>query len=336
MSFADQRRSGLPTDALAGATKERGVLQISELIELSVVERVLREVMPAKAFEPARKTIEDWYARGRPSKTIYDHLIEMVVHGVDQLERLRQARIARRELHILGTGKRQEMEAAKLGSRLRLNDWKFACSAGPDLEKEERGADSSPVVAPLSDSPAGLVAQLQATAAGCRWLHARWDEIRERLEPDGDWYAEAAFKMIRLMGKTPRDVLEDSEVVEVFLAGHALDRRGRNPFNVLRGKLSLLEANDLVRRLGPRVKPTREDGDALEGRQVLIAMVDRATALLVAKEKEHEERARSEEARKAAEREFDASPEGLRLERYEQDCQRSLKESASAFRRLGF
>ena len=58
--------------------------------------------------------------------------------------------------------------------------------------------------------------------------------------------------MIRLMGKTPRDVLNQSEVAEVFLASHALDRRGRNPFLVLRGELSLAEANDLVRRLGPR------------------------------------------------------------------------------------
>ena len=336
MSLADQRRSGLPTDALAGAIKEPGILRFSEPIELFVVERVLREVMPAKAFEPARKTIEDWYARGRPSKTIYDHLIEMVVHGVDQLERVRQARIARRELHILGTGNRQEREAARLGSRLRLFDWQFACWGRPELEDERRGADSSPAVAQLSDSPASLVAQLQATAAGCRWLRARWGEIRERLEPDDEWDAALAFKMIRLMGKTPRDVLEDSEVVEVFLAGHVLDRRGRNPFIVLRGTLNLAEANDLVRRLGPRVKPSREDGDALQARKALSAMIDRATALLLVKEKEHEELARSEEARKSAEREFDASPEGLRFERYEQDCVRSLKESASAFRKLGF
>src|ERR1017187_590781 len=123
--------------------------------------------------------------------------------------------------------------------------------------------------------------------------------------------------MVRLMGKTPRDVLKHSEVAEVFLASHALDRRGRNPFMLLRRELSLAEANDLVRRLGPRVKPSPEEGDVEQGRQTLKAMIDRAIADLMAKAKAHEVRAQSDEARKAAECEFDTLPQGLSLERYE-------------------
>ena len=142
--------------------------------------------------------------------------------------------------------------------------------------------------------------------------------------------------MIRLMGRTPRDVLEHSEVVEVFLASHALDRRARNPFAVLEGALSLAEAKDLVRRLGPRAKPSREEGDAEPARQTLLAMVDRAIAHLLAKTKEHEDRAKSDEGRKAAEREFDTSPQEVGLKREEHACQRSLKKSVSTFRRLWF
>ena len=138
--------------------------------------------------------------------------------------------------------------------------------------------------------------------------------------------------MVRLMGRTPRDVLNQSEVADVFLASHALDRRGRNPFIVLRGELSLAEANDLVRRLGPRVKASPEEGDAERGRQTLTALIDRTVADLLDKAKAHDERTGSDEARKAAERDFDDSPQGKRLEQYEKAAQRSLKEWARTFR----
>ena len=140
--------------------------------------------------------------------------------------------------------------------------------------------------------------------------------------------------MVRLMGKTPRDVLNQSEVADVFLASHALDRRGRNPFLVLRGELSLAEANDLVHRLGPRVKASPEEGDAERGRQTLSALIDRAVADLLDKAKSHDERTGSDEARKAAERDFDTSPRGMKLEQYEKAAERSLKAWARTFRQF--
>jgi hypothetical protein len=127
-------------------------------------------------------------------------------------------------------------------------------------------------------------------------------------------------------------VLNQSEVADVFLASHALDRRGRNPFVVLRGELSLAEANDLVRRLGPRVKESPEEGDAERGRQTLTAMIDRMVAGLLHKAKAHDERTGSDEARKAAEHAFDTSPRGMKLERYEKAAERSVKGWARTFR----
>jgi hypothetical protein len=112
---------------------------------------------------------------------------------------------------------------------------------------------------------------------------------------------------------------------DVFLANHALDRRGESPFIVLRGELSLAEANDLVRRMGPRVKASPEEGDAERGRQTLRAMIDRALADLLNKAEAPDERTRSDEARKAAERDFDIPPQGMKLEQYEKVAQRSLK-----------
>jgi hypothetical protein len=121
-------------------------------------------------------------------------------------------------------------------------------------------------------------------------------------------------------------------MADVFLANHALDRHGRNPFIVLQGELSLAEANDLVRTLGPRVKASPEESDAERGRQTLRVMIDRALADRLDKAKAHDERKRSDEARKAAERDFDISPQGMKLERYEKAAQRSLKAWARTVR----
>jgi len=140
------------------------------------------------------------------------------------------------------------------------------------------------------------------------------------------WISEDSFKTLRLMGGSPRGVLESSEVAEVFLASHALDRRGRNPFTALRGEVSLDEVNDLVRRLGPRVKSTPDCSDKEQGRQTLIAIVERAIAGLTAKAEQHEQKVDRDEARRAAERAFDTSPQGLKLERFERDCKRSIKQ----------
>jgi hypothetical protein len=140
--------------------------------------------------------------------------------------------------------------------------------------------------------------------------------------------------MLRLMGRHPRDVLESSEVAEVFLASHALDRRGRNPFMALRGQVSLDEVNDLLRRLGPRVKSTPDRDDAVRGRLTLIAIIERAIARLAAKAQEHDQRPGADEARMAAERAFDTSPLALKLDRSELVYKRTAKHILAVFQAL--
>jgi hypothetical protein len=309
---------------------------ILQPIEMSVVNRVLREFVPAKAFGSIQKSFEDWDLRGRPREERKDFCMYLIVSSVEDFERVRAARIQYRRTYFEEAGERDETEAAKVGWKLRVDECRLDHARTPDPPIERGGGDLSPAVEELTSSPARLVAELESTAAGCRWLCQRWGEIRGSLDIGRRWYVRDAFTMIRLMGRTPRDVLELSEVAEVFLASHALDRRARNPFAVLEGALSLAEARDLVRGLGPRVKPSREEGDAEQARQTLLAMVERAIAHLLAKTKEHEDRAKSDEGRMAAEREFDTSPQAVGLKRYEQACQRSLKESVSSFRKCWF
>jgi len=296
--------------------------------------RVLREFLPSQDFEVFRQTVEDWVARGQPRDHPNDFLIDMFVFEAQHLERIKRGRDDHRRMHVEEQALREVLEADSLGQRLLFCPGGHPCVVGygPSSRRSTRDS-SSPAVVDGTTDPAWLVERLESTAAGCRWLLERWAEIRACFEPGTRWISRNSFKMLRLMGRRWRDVLESSEVAEVFLASHALDRCGRNPFMELRGAVSLDEVNDLVRRLGARVKSTPDRSDKEQGRQTLIAIVERAIAGLTAKAEQHEQKVDRDEARRAAERAFDTSPEGLRLERLERVWKRSVKRSIVTLQR---
>ena len=293
--------------------------------QLNDVTRVMREFLPAQDFEAIRETVEDWVERAPPRVELKDSHIYMMACGARDLEHIRLARNEYRRRHIEEEALREVVEAAALGRRLLSDPCGHACVVGPAPSSQRGKRNSSPAVVDETTGPAPLVERLESTAAGCRWLLERWDEIRAFFEPGTRWISEDSFKMLRLMGRRPRDVLESSEVAEVFLASHALDRRGRNPFMPLRGEVTLDEVNDLERGLGPREIDARSqrcragtpNADRDRGAPI---------AGLKAKAEEHEQRAAGDQARNAAERTFDTSPQGLELERFERDCTRRVKQ----------
>ena len=118
-----------------------------------------------------------------------------------------------------------------------------------------------------------------------------------------------------------------------LLASHALHREGPNPFIALRGEATLDEVNDLLRRLGPCARSTPGPGDAAKACETLLAIVDRAVADLTARADECEQRAASEEARRAGELAFDASPIGLNFARHERSLKSTLKVGVASLKR---
>src|SRR5262249_1209800 len=81
------------------------------------------------------------------------------------------------------------------------------------------------------DHPARLVKALESAVTGCRWLLARWNELREKNLPGKSWTAYDKLKAIRLMGKQPLDVLSDppGDMLMVFLACHEIDPKNKSP-----------------------------------------------------------------------------------------------------------
>ena len=80
------------------------------------------------------------------------------------------------------------------------------------------------------------------------------------------------------MGKQLLDALDIPEVAEVFLASQAYERRERNAFAELRSELCVDEIKARVLRMQRSATPAYTPRDAAEGRERLIAIIDRAQA----------------------------------------------------------
>ena len=100
MSMANPAGERSSMEAYSKAIQERVLQLISQPIELNVVRSVLREILPAKAFESIQKRVDDWDPRGRPRDEPRDFYSHQIVCAVGDLERVRRARIVyRRTAH---------------------------------------------------------------------------------------------------------------------------------------------------------------------------------------------------------------------------------------------
>ena len=112
------------------------------------------------------------------------------------------------------------------------------------------------------DRPSRLVRKLESSGAGCRWLLARWAELRCLLETGGCWLSPEKFKAVRLLGKQPVDAVADRDVTLVFLASHTIKRQHKNAFAELKCEM-LVDVfvafegtlrREASRRCGPRAQ----------------------------------------------------------------------------------
>ena len=73
-----------------------------------------------------------------------------------------------------------------------------------------------------SDDPRLLVAKLEASAEGCRWLLARWAEFRILLDRGARWDTPALLRFIRLQGKQVAESVYDPVLNVIFVAWDVL------------------------------------------------------------------------------------------------------------------
>ena len=73
-----------------------------------------------------------------------------------------------------------------------------------------------------ADDPRLLVAKLEASAEGCRWLLARWAELRILLDRGYRWDTPALLRCIRLQGKNVAESVYDPALNVLFVAWDVL------------------------------------------------------------------------------------------------------------------
>ena len=71
---------------------------------------------------------------------------------------------------------------------------------------------------PWPDAPAPIVARLEETAAGCRWLVEHWGHLRILLDRGAAWLPGDVFRFFRLQGKNAYEADQDPRINGLILA----------------------------------------------------------------------------------------------------------------------
>ena len=132
------------------------------------------------------------------------------------------------------------------------------------------------------DQPARLVKELESSYEGCRWLLDRWNDLKVRTQKGNFWQSLDKFKAIRLLGKRPLEVLEDTtgDLLVIFLASHALYPVNKRAFSELRCEVDEDQYPTVRRRLellAVDIERNMPSGDAAAARimEDLIARLTR-------------------------------------------------------------
>ena len=211
-------------------------------------------VLPGESAEEFQARI-DRYKTGLETRTeLEEELAERAAMASWQLDRANRVEVARlaRSIHTEPAMAefREKQHAEALGKRL------FFDRRGPvelyparNYDNYNKPRTSCSEVADDPDDPAMLVAELETTLAGCRWLRDRWDELREMIESGLGWQSQEKLKAVRLLGRQPLQAVSVREVAEVFLACHVVEPQFSYAFQELRCEID----EDLFKRYKHRM-----------------------------------------------------------------------------------
>jgi hypothetical protein len=191
------------------------------------------------------------------------------------------------------------------------------------------------------EAPAQIVAELESTLEGCRFLLERWRELSTYLNCQRGWRALDMFMCMRLVGKEPLDVLDEppGELMDIFLACHKIDGSDKGPFDELRCVVSDLDLAMILKRLKRMGYEARKPVSEDHARSILNNLVDRNISRLEALFQAQEARALLNSAERARRLMFDPSDDADKSRRYGDICVRQMTracEELTKIRRSGF
>ena len=288
-------------------------------------------VLPTEDFGEYESKCQAWKLSLQPRNPAEEFLVNRLVKLAWQSDRIDRAHTARLNRRICFTmieeADQEQEQVIELGQKL----FQDACGPValhlqhktselcPDGETSFRISD----YADNEDQPVRLVHRLQTTITGCDWLLKQWTGLRNLLEQGISWLAPDKLKAVRLLGRHPIDAFDSTDVARVYLASHLLRNQEGDPFQDILDNLAPDEVPVYEEFLKLRNYSALAPHDSSAARQMLLDIIDRASAAVQDKAGLLREVAEID-ARSAAHRlSWDDTPEGERLRRYEQTCNRA-------------
>jgi hypothetical protein len=284
------------------------------------------------AFE---KQLDRWIDHLDPRDRLEQILAEQAARTSWFLDRAARVKTARLSLSLSSAARREQEEVIDLGQRLFLRpSGASVVRAAQDQENERQdgqGRSSRSGEVCDSDDPAALVMRLGSTVAGCEWMIGKWSVLRAVLEPGNVWQRSDMLKAIRLLGRRVVDAVGDKEVVQILAASWVIDRERESGDPKIQCAGRDGEQGALLARLRAELTDRVNAADPEAARRLLILIVDRAINRLKVKAAKLEARAERDALRSASCLEFDESPAGKRLLRYEERHRKNLLRTLSQF-----
>jgi hypothetical protein len=286
----------------------------------------------------------EWAASLMPRGAAEQRIVDDAVEYSWLRDRARRAQEARLAANIVNAGVdeaiREADEVLRLGQKL-FADQRGSLANYPHYDREDdEFPENVPVVSESEivdgdpEDPQRLVGRLQTTAGGCQWMIDRWSELRSILEEGLDWQSADRLKAVRLLGRHPIEAVDDRNVLMIFVACQVIESRTSIPIPEIWYELRAFERKPYAQRLIGRGIEKLTPRDAASARQVLLNIVDRATAQIARKAETHRARAEINEALTADRLAFDDSAEGERLRRFDLACGRGLARSLDSLLKL--
>ena len=183
------------------------------------------------------------------------------------------------------------------------------------------------------DYPAVIVRRLEESAEGCRWMLARWAELRNVLDRKAAWSDPEIIRFLGLLGKRGIEAHFDPELNSLFHAFDALGHRVGHKFWKDRR-----DGLPLGYKGGFQFVPYREiappPSDETEALILIRSVIERHVGRLEELLAEHEEIEADEAAERYDRAALDCSPAFERHRRYQSARHRELMRTLETLRRM--
>jgi hypothetical protein len=292
-------------------------------------------VLPGEDPARFRTGVEDFKTDLQPRSAFERGMVERMALASWQFDRAARVDVARLAMRMetaaIDAAQRAEQDVIALGERL------FFDRRGPLPDYEGRDRDrkmpwtSCAGIPSDPDSPTLLVKQLEYTAAGCRWLLDRWAELRARLEAGQCWQSPEKLRAVRLLGRQPFDAADVPDVAMIYLACHVLRPLHKYVFHELKQEVFAEDFDNYEKRLKDRELEVIRPRSPAAAKDVLLRIVDRATARLEILTEAHRLRDEKLAGLRADAAAFDDSAEPERLRRYVTACNRAFHRTFADF-----